>query len=114
MSTTETFFSILKEHRESKSIQIEEISEYTKINPKYIEAIEEGNFDILPNVYMRLFLRSYASYLDADSDLSDMRKSLEYSNQRIEYVKKTLKNIQDRNWNIKNAIDWRKFKEGAN
>ena len=53
-------------------------------------------------------------YLDADSDLSDMRKSLEYSNQRIEYVKKTLKNIQDRNWNIKNAIDWRKFKEGAN
>ena len=48
MSTTETFFSILKEYRESKSIQIEEISEYTKINPKYIEAIEEGDFDILP------------------------------------------------------------------
>ena len=59
MSTTETFFSILKEHRESKGIQIDEISEYTKINPTYIEAIEEGNFDLLPNVYMRLFLRSY-------------------------------------------------------
>ena len=67
MSTTEAFFSILKEHRESKNIQIEEISEYTKINPMYIEAIEEGNFDILPNVYMRLFLRSYAIYLDVDS-----------------------------------------------
>ena len=34
-------FSLLKEHRESKGIQIEEISEYTKINPVYIEAIEE-------------------------------------------------------------------------
>jgi len=67
MSTTETFFSILKDHRESKGIQIDEISEYTKINPMYIEAIEEGNFDILPNVYMRLFLRSYATYLDVDS-----------------------------------------------
>ncbi len=67
MSTTETFFSILKEHRESKGIQIDEISEYTKINPTYIEAIEEGNFDLLPNVYMRLFLRSYAIYLDVDS-----------------------------------------------
>tara|TARA_B100001013_G_scaffold284864_1_gene184715 strand:+ start:171 stop:602 length:432 start_codon:yes stop_codon:yes gene_type:complete len=53
-------------------------------------------------------------YLDADDDLSKMRKSLEYSKQRIEYVEKTLKNIQDRNWNIKNAIEWRKFKEGAN
>ena len=53
-------------------------------------------------------------YLDADDDLSKMRKSLEYSKQRIEYVERTLKNIQDRNWNIKNAIDWRKFKEGAN
>jgi len=66
MTTTETFFSVLKEHRESKSIQIEEISEYTKIHPRYIEAIEEGNFNILPNVYMRLFLRSYALYLDVD------------------------------------------------
>ena len=53
-------------------------------------------------------------YLDADDDLSKMRKSLEYSKQRIEYVERTLKNIQDRNWNIKNAIEWRKFKEGAN
>ena len=53
-------------------------------------------------------------YLDADDDLSKMRKSMEYSKQRIEYVERTLKNIQDRNWNIKNAIDWRKFKEGAN
>ena len=67
MTTESTFFSLLKEHRESKGIQIEEISEYTKINPIYIEAIEEGNFSILPNVYMRLFLRSYAIYLEADS-----------------------------------------------
>lgn len=67
MSSENTFFSILKEHRETKGIQIDEISEYTKINPIYIEAIEEGNFTILPNVYMRLFLRSYAIYLEADS-----------------------------------------------
>ena len=53
-------------------------------------------------------------YLDADDDLSKMRKSLEYSKQTVEYLERTLKNIQDRNWNIKNAIEWRKFKEGAN
>ena len=29
-------------------------------------AIEEGNFNIIPNIYMRLFIRSYAKYIDAD------------------------------------------------
>ena len=66
MDTEETFFLALKSHRESKDIQIKEISDYTKINPKYLHAIEEGNFDIIPNIYMRLFLRSYAKYIDAD------------------------------------------------
>ena len=31
-----------------------EISDYTKINPKYLHPIEEGNYDIIPNIYMRL------------------------------------------------------------
>ena len=66
MDTEETFFLALKLHRESKNIEIEEISEYTKINPKYLNAIEEGNFSIIPNIYMRLFIRSYAKYIDAD------------------------------------------------
>ena len=66
MDTEETFFLALKTHRESKSIKIDEISDYTKINPKYLKAIEEGEFDIIPNIYMRLFIRSYAKYIDAD------------------------------------------------
>ena len=66
MDTEETFFLALKTHRESKSIEIDEISDYTKINPKYLNAIEEGNFDVIPNIYMRLFIRSYAKYIDVD------------------------------------------------
>ena len=30
-------------------------------------AIENGEFNILPNIYMRLFIRSYADYVGADS-----------------------------------------------
>ena len=66
METEETFFSALKSHRESKNIQIDEISDYTKINPKYLHAIEDGSFNIIPNIYMRLFIRSYTKYIDAD------------------------------------------------
>ena len=67
MVDTESFFSLLKAHRKSKNIEIDEIAEFTKINPKYLHAIESGDFKILPNVYMRLFLRSYAEYIDVDS-----------------------------------------------
>jgi len=68
MTTTELFFSLLKSHRESKGVEIQEIAEYTKINPKYIHAIEAGEFEVLPNVYMRLFLRSYAQFIGADAE----------------------------------------------
>ena len=66
MDTEQTFFLTLKDHRESKSITLDEISEFTKINPKYLNAIEEGDFNVIPNVYMRLFIRSYTKYIGAD------------------------------------------------
>ena len=67
MTNEELFFDALKSHRESKNIEISEICEFTKINIKYIEAIESGEFNVLPTVYMRLFLREYADFIGADS-----------------------------------------------
>ena len=67
MTSTEAFFDALKSHRESQNIEISEICEFTKINKKYIQAIESGDFTVLPTVYMRLFLRAYAEFIGADS-----------------------------------------------
>ena len=67
MTNTEAFFDALKSHRESQDIEISEICEFTKINKRYIEAIESGDFTVLPTVYMRLFLRAYAEFIGADS-----------------------------------------------
>jgi protein-export membrane protein SecD len=67
MTATESFFDALKQHRESQNIEISEICDFTKINPKYIQAIESGEFQIFPTVYMRLFLRAYADFIGADS-----------------------------------------------
>ena len=67
MTSTEAFFDALKSHRESQNIEISEICDFTKINQKYIQAIESGDFTVLPTVYMRLFLRAYAEFIGADS-----------------------------------------------
>jgi len=66
MTSIETFFQVLKSHRKSQNITISEICDFTKINPKYIEAIELGDFTLLPNVYTRLFIKAYANFIGAD------------------------------------------------
>ena len=68
MTNEELFFDALKSHRESKDIEISEICEFTKIHPRYIEAIESGDYNVLPTVYMRLFLRAYADFIGVDSE----------------------------------------------
>ena len=60
---TAIFFEELKKTRKSKKISLQELSDYTKINISYLESLETGNFDVLPNVYTRLFLRSYCNYI---------------------------------------------------
>ena len=64
--TDNKFYQELKNTRNSKKITLKEISEYTKINIKYLEALENGDFNALPNVYTRLFLRSYCDFLSID------------------------------------------------
>ena len=64
------FYKELKELRVSKEISLEELETKTKINLKYLEAIESGNFDILPIPYLRLFIRAYAIEIGGDSERS--------------------------------------------
>lgn len=51
----------LREAREEKNITLESLQETTKIQKRYLVAIEEGNFDILPGkFYARAFIKEYA------------------------------------------------------
>lgn len=54
----------LKKLRSENRISLNEISKHTKIQAKYLEYLESGEYDKLPaDVYVKGFLRSYASYL---------------------------------------------------
>ena len=61
------FYKELQELRVSKEISLEELEARTKINIKYLKAIEDGNFEILPIPYLRLFIRAYAIEIGGDS-----------------------------------------------
>jgi cytoskeletal protein RodZ len=54
------FSEELKKARESKGITLLDISKQTRITIKYLEAIEQGTFDVLPQTYIRAFIKTYA------------------------------------------------------
>lgn len=57
----------LKKIRNEGRLTLVEISRETKIPVKYLAMIEEGQYDKLPpDVYVKGFLRSYASFIGAD------------------------------------------------
>jgi cytoskeletal protein RodZ len=57
----------LKEARERKGITLEEVSQALKISKPYINALEKGDFDVLPEpVFSRGYIRSYCQFLEVD------------------------------------------------
>ncbi|MFQ6604530.1 MAG: helix-turn-helix domain-containing protein [Fidelibacterota bacterium] len=60
------FYKELKTLRESQNIDLAEIQNRTKIHHRFLEAFESGDFSVLPNTYVRLFLRAYVTEIGGD------------------------------------------------
>lgn len=64
----QTVGEILRSEREKKGLTVKDIEAATSIRALYIQAIEEGNYGIAPGeVYLKGFIRNYATYLGLDS-----------------------------------------------
>lgn len=60
----------LREAREAKGLDIDDVAVRIKVSARVLRAIEEGEQDGLPHaVYARGFIKSYASLLGVDNDL---------------------------------------------
>jgi hypothetical protein len=60
----------LREARLRQTLDFPEIEQATKIRAKYLRALEDEQFDVLPaQTYVKGFLRSYAEYLGLDGQL---------------------------------------------
>ena len=96
----EQFGEELKQARVEKELSLMDISAETRISLKFLDAIEHGEFQILPQTYVRAFLREYASMIGLDPDEvmqryefaiqeSSSRKSNDAAPQRISLQEKT-------------------------
>jgi len=63
----QTVGELLRSEREKKGLSVKDIEAAISIRVLYIDAIEEGNYDIVPGeVYLKGFIRNYANYLGLD------------------------------------------------
>jgi len=51
-------------------------------------------------------------YLEADEKLSKIRLKIDYYDTMLKYLEEILKQISNRTYQIKNAIEWRRFSAG--
>jgi len=64
-----SFGEELKRERELRQISLREVSEATKINLRYLDALEQNDFRHLPGgVFNKGFVRAYSEYIGVDPE----------------------------------------------
>ena len=60
----------LREARVRRNLTLQQVEEDTKIRVKYVQAMENEDWDVMPGVtYVKGFLRTYATHLGLDPDV---------------------------------------------
>tara|TARA_R100000951_G_C2577378_1_gene160759 strand:- start:206 stop:640 length:435 start_codon:yes stop_codon:yes gene_type:complete len=52
-------------------------------------------------------------YLDSDKELSILRMEISFIKEKVSYLESIVKIMNNRQWNIRSAIEWRKFINGV-
>src|SRR5512139_1643063 len=63
----QTFGDIIRRARELRGIELRDVAEATKINLRYLEALERNDFTYIPGgIHARNFVRAYARQIGVD------------------------------------------------
>lgn len=95
----------LRTARIEKGYTLDDLQQITKIQKRYLIAIEEGNFDALPgDFYVRAFIKQYADTVGIDSDalLTQFQQDIpdtqpqEYVEQSVESQSRKTRAVADK------------------
>ena len=71
------------------------------------EEYKEKNFDL------KVLRQDVDKFIDSDDEIIKLKQKIEYLKQICSYCESTLKQINNRTFQIKNAIEWKKFTMGS-
>jgi cytoskeletal protein RodZ len=67
------FADQLRKARLKKGVSLQQMAALTRIDFKFLEAIDKGNFGFLPELYVKAFIKQYAKEVDLD-ELETIKK----------------------------------------
>ena len=96
LSRADTEYNVLKK---------EKWEYYTGKAPAEVYALKPFDLKILKT--------DIDKYLDSDEDLQRQKQKVDYLQTTVDFLDRTIRQISNRGFLIKDAIDWRKFTSGA-
>lgn len=87
-----------------------------KILRKDLQLYYSGKSD--PEIYkenplqIKVLKNDLPTHIEGDEDWNDLMAKIDLQEEKVLTLKDILSNINNRNWQIKNAIDWQKFISG--
>jgi cytoskeleton protein RodZ len=84
-NTVSSFGDELRRERELRRISLREVADATKINLRYLEALERNDFEHLPGgIFNRGFVKAYAQFIGIDAETMVTAYIHEAQNQQAE------------------------------
>lgn len=99
----------MKKIRSERRLSLSEISKNTRIQVKYLEYLENGEYHRLPaDVYVRGFLKSYADFFGTNEKhlarLYEREKGIQKNVKKIDNEEKTIRPLQLTRWVVTPGI----------
>ena len=62
---------------------------------------------------LKVLKTDLAVYITSDEEIINAENKIGYLETVVDYIKGVIKSVDNRGWDIKNAIEWRKFEAGV-
>ena len=62
---------------------------------------------------LKVLKTDLAVYITSDEEIINAENKVGYLETIVDYIKGVIKSVDNRGWDIKNAIEWKKFEAGA-
>ena len=92
------FAQELKKAREKAEVTLQNLSARSRLDIKFLQAMENGDFSFLPEIYVKAFIKDYAKFIGLDEN--EIIKKYEAAKKGKDYNKveiKILGDFQDEN-----------------
>ena len=110
------YFKIFSHERLIQRTLENDLKEMLKIKHEYYQGIlseEELKEKEWDPVRLKILRADLPLYIDSDKDIQAIKTKIQFQQEKIDFLESVIKNLQNRGFQIKSAIEWIKFQMGA-